>query len=145
MQTAIKTTTVRTVDLPLEAITCRPWRPLNSVDLQLVARRTVWTLCATPQALPVPFRVFEAIRHIIAGTVAERRGLKHPRYWSQMMPPTDGADPDDFPVDPLGVAVWPWREQLRNEGWDAAVVEGPTPVGPALVIGFSPKMAASAE
>lgn len=137
MKRKMCTTSVKTIDLPLESVTGVAWRPLNGVDLQIVARRTVWTFSATPSSqLPPP--VAEAIGNIVAGTVAERRGVRHPRYWDLLIPTTAPEDPDDFPVDPLGVAVWPWREQLKSAGWDAVVAEAPTPFGPAMIIGFQP-------
>ena len=132
-------TTVHTVDLPLDAVIGVTWRPLNSVDLQLLARRTSWTLCATPRACEVPTLVAEAMQNIVAATVAERDGIKHHRHWDLLMPPTDGIDPDEFPVDPLGVAIWPWREQLQANLWDAAVADGQTPIGQAMLIGFAPQ------
>ncbi|WP_043646967.1 hypothetical protein [Caenispirillum salinarum] len=132
----------RTVDVPLEAVAGAGWRALNSVDLQIVALRTAWTFVATSRACGLPRDVAEAISNIVANTIAERRGVKHSRHWNLLMPPSEGADPDDFPVDPLGVAVWPWRQQILAAGWEAEIAEKPSFIGPVLLLGVFPKRGA---
>lgn len=126
-------------DVPIDSVIAGAWRPLNSVDLQFLAKRTALTISATPRSVAVPVAVREAIVQIMALTKSERRGLRHHRHWSLLIPENDGMDPDDFPVDPLGVAAWPWREQMRNSGWDTAVAEASSPIGPWLILGSTPR------
>lgn len=131
---------VRIVDLPIWERRHLDWRPLNAIDLEIAARRTHYTVTASPRAISTPQRVTEALYHIVRLTNDGRRSTHPPKGWHLLLPDeAEAKSADDFPLDPVGVAAWPWRRQVQLEGWDvtATLADGGI-VGPLLLIGVKP-------
>jgi hypothetical protein len=137
LMTTETTAPVRIVDLPIYERRHLAWRPLNELDLEIAAQRTHYTITASPRAIPVPPRVNEALFHIVRLTHDGRRGTRVPKGWNLLLPDeSEARTPDDFPIDPVGVAAWPWRRQIQLERWEArAVIVDGGVFGPLLLIG----------
>lgn len=131
---------VQIVDYPLSETRDLAWRPMHALDLEIVSRRTRYTVSASPRKVPMPPRIYEALYHIIRCTNDGRSGRRASRNWSSLMPSEEEvSDPNDFPVDPVGVSTWPWRRQIQLLGWGAWAAEvQQKPLSALLVIGVAP-------
>lgn len=133
---------IRIVDLPILDRRHLPWRPLHELELEIASRQTAYTFTASPRSLPIPTprRVNEGLYHIVRATIDGRRGVKPHRDGHLLLPDeAEAKSPDDFPLDPVGVAAWPWRRQIQLERWEvAATVTDGGIVGPLLLIGVNP-------
>lgn len=113
------------------------WERLNAIDLSILAQVTSRTRAVVPAGLSVPREVQEALCRMRRLTDLHRDGrLSIPHVIARA--PLPEGDPMDFPVDPLGIACWPWRQLLRDHGWDAAVTWMPQRSGRAILIGAWP-------
>lgn len=120
---------------PRPVATSNGWWPLNAIDCSIHAATTDRTKSVRPRRTP------EAVReplHQIVQLTQLYRDQPRPLHRLFPEPPKPVGDPDDFPLDPLGICLWPWRQALWRVGWDAWIARVDHPRTAVLLIGVWP-------